>query len=254
MSEFLLPAASLWKRECVRFYRDRLRAWSSFATALVFWVLIGLGMGRSFRPAGMPVDMGSVEYLYPGTILFVVLLTAVVGTFSLIEDRRGGFLQGVLVAPVPRSSIVLGKVLGGTTMAVLQGALLIPLAPILGIPLSLAGAALGITSLACMAFAFTSLGFILAWRMESIQGFHGIVNLLLMPLWFLSGALFPVAGAARGLGLIMTLNPVTYGLASFRQALYGTIEVVPIDPAIAWGVTITFPIAMFAFAVGVTRR
>jgi ABC-2 type transport system permease protein len=108
-------------------------------------VLIGFGLGRSFAPR-MRAD-GSVEYLYPGTIVFVVLLSAIVGTFSLIQDRREGFLQGVLVAPVPRSAIALGKILGGTTIALLQGVLLLPVAPLLGIPVTAAGMLAGLGAL-----------------------------------------------------------------------------------------------------------
>jgi len=251
---FVLPAASLWWRECVRFYRDRTRAWSSVLTAVLFWILIGFGLGGSFRPAGMPAGMGAVEYLFPGTVVFVVLLTATIGTFSLIEDRREGFLQGVVVAPVPRAAIVLGKVAGGTTMALVQGALLLPLAPLMGIDLSLAGVVLAVAALLLLAFALTSLGFILAWRMESIQGFHGIVNLLLMPMWFLSGALFPVEGAAGGLELVMRANPVTYGLAAFRRALYGGEVAIPVDVGLAWLVTAAFAGVLFAAAVVIARR
>lgn len=254
MSGLLLPTATLWWRECVRFYRDRTRAWSSVMTALLFWVLIGFGLAGSFRPAGMPPEMGAIEYLFPGTVVFVVLLTATIGTFSLIEDRREGFLQGVVVAPVPRSAIVLGKVLGGTTMAMIQGALLLPLAPFLGIELSPVGLALAVAALFLMAFALTSLGFILAWGMESIQGFHGIVNLLLMPMWFLSGALFPVEGAAGALELVMRANPVTYGLAVFRHALYAGDVAIPVAPTTGWVVTIAFALVLFAAAIVVARR
>ena len=254
MTAMLLPALSLWWRECIRFYRDRTRALSSFATAILFWVLIGFGLSGSFRPVGMPSRVGAIEYLYPGTVVFVVLLTAIVGTFSLIEDRRAGFLQGVLVAPVPRASIVLGKVLGGATMAVIQGAVLLPLAPLVGIALTPAGLALAIVAITALALALTALGFILAWRMESIQGFHGIVNLLLMPLWFLSGAIFPLDGAARGLSTLMRLDPVTYGLAAFRQSLYLDPSVVDVAPALAWGVTAGFAAVSFLAAVWVARR
>lgn len=254
MTSFALSAATLWWRECVRFYRDRARALSSLVTAVLFWVLIGFGLGRSFEPAGMPSAMGSIEYLYPGTIVFVVLLTAIVGTFSLIEDRREGFLQGVLVAPVPRSAIVMGKVLGGATMATLQGALLLLVAPLVGIPFHPAGVALAIAALFLTAFAFTALGFVLAWRMESIQGFHGIVNLILMPMWFLSGALFPVEGAATGLRLLMRLDPVTYGLAAFRGSLYGGALAGPVPPGLAWLVTAVFAVGAFGLAVAVARR
>ena len=254
MSAFVLPALTLWQRECVRFYRDRLRALSAFATALLFWLLIGFGLAGSFHPVGMPAGVNAIEYLFPGTVVFVVLLTAVVGTFSLIEDRRAGFLQGVLVAPVSRAAIVAGKVLGGTTMAVLQGAVLLPLAPIVGIPLSAAGLGLALVALTLLALALTALGFILAWRMESIAGFHGIVNLILMPMWFLSGAIFPLHGAAGGLQLLMRLDPVTYGLSAFRRGLYAGHGIVEIDPALAWGVTAAFAVAMLVLAVVVARR
>ena len=183
-----------------------------------------------------------------------MLRTASVGTFSLIEDRREGFLQGVLVAPVPRSSIVLGKVLGGSTIAVVQGVLLLLVAPLVGIPFHPGGMGLAVVALFLIAFAFNALGFVLAWRMESIQGFHGIVNLLLMPMWFLSGALFPIAGAARGLEVAMRANPVTYGLAAFREALYASAAAGPVAPRSAWLVTIAFAVASFALAVAVARR
>ncbi len=254
MSALVLPALTLWQRECVRFYRDRTRAISAFATALLFWVLIGFGLAGSFHPVGMPAGVNAVEYLFPGTVVFVVLLTAVVGTFSLIEDRRAGFLQGVLVAPVPRSAIVIGKVMGGTTMAVVQGAVLLPLAPLVGIPMSVQGLGLALLALTLLSLALTALGFVLAWRMESIQGFHGIVNLILMPMWFLSGAIFPLHGAAGGLRHLMRLDPVTYGLSAFRQGFYAGHGIVEIDPALAWGVTVGFALAMLGLAIAVARR
>ena len=250
---FALPVATLWWRECLRFFRDRTRAVSAVVTAVLFWVLIGFGLWGSFSPAGMPEEIGSVEYLYPGTIVFVVLLSAIVGTFSLIQDRREGFLQGVLVAPVPRSAIALGKVLGGTTIALLQGALLLAVAPLLGIPWSVGGMFAALGALFLIAFAFTALGFVLAWRMESIQGFHGIVNLVLMPMWFLSGALFPVEGAARGLAALMRANPVTYGLAAFRGSLYAGASSAPAAGAAAWTVAAAFAALAFGLAAHAAR-
>lgn len=254
MSRLLLPAATLWWREVVRFYRDRSRAMSSIATGVLFWLLFGFGLGGSFRPQGMPAGVGAVEYLFPGIVIFIVLLTAIVGTFSLIEDRRQGFLQGVLVAPVPRSAIVLGKVLGGTTMALFQGAILLPLAPLVGIHTTVWGIGVALVALFFVAFALTSLGFLIAWRMESIAGFHGIVNLLLMPLGILSGAFFPLAGAAGGLALVMRLDPVTYGLAALREGLYVHQGVASIGPVAAWSVTVGFAAVLFGAAVAVARR
>jgi ABC-2 type transport system permease protein len=254
VTDAILPAFSLGWREIVRFHRDRARVVSGIATALLFWVLIGFGMAGSFAPAGMPSGVGAVEYLFPGTVVFVVLVTAIVGTFSLIEDRRSGFLQGVIVAPVPRSSIVLGKVVGGATIALLQGAVLLPLLWPIGIPVDVPGILLGAGALFVMAFTLTCVGFVLAWGMESIQGFHGIVNLLLLPLWFLSGALFPLDGAAGPLQVLMRLDPLAYGLAAFRQALYGRADVAFADPATAWAVTIAFAAAAFGAAVIAARR
>ena len=233
----------------VRFLRDRTRAVGAVATAVLFWLPIGFGLGRSFSAAGMPDSVGAVEYLYPGTIVFVVLLSAIIGTFSLIQDRREGFLQGVLVAPVPRSAIALGKVLGGTTIALLQGALLLLVAPLVGFHPGLLGVVAALAALFLIAFAFTALGFVLAWRMESIQGFHAIVNLVLMPMWFLSGALFPIDGAARGLAALMRANPVTYGLTAFRHALTGGGHA----PATAWLVSAGFAVLAFGLAVHAAR-
>lgn len=254
MTDPLLPALSLGWREIVRFHRDRARVVSGIVTALLFWVLIGFGMAGSFAPAGMPAGVDAVEYLFPGTVVFVVLVTAIVGTFSLIEDRRSGFLQGVIAAPVPRSSIVLGKVVGGASIALVQGAVLLPLLVPVGIPVSVRGILLGALALFAMAFTLTCIGFVLAWGMESIQGFHGVVNLLLLPLWFLSGALFPIDGAAGPLQVLMRLDPLAYGLAAFRQALYGRADVAFSEPVTAWGVTLLFAGAAFAAAVLVSRR
>jgi ABC-2 type transport system permease protein len=160
----------------------------------------------------------------------------------------------VIVAPVPRASIVLGKVLGGASIALLQGVVLLPLLGALGIPAGLPGILLGLVALFAMAFTLTCIGFVVAWGMESIQGFHGIVNLLLLPLWFLSGALFPLDGAAGPLKVLMRLDPLAYGLAAFRQALYGRADVAFADPATAWCVTMGFAAATFGAAVLVSRR
>jgi ABC-2 type transport system permease protein len=137
---------------------------------------------------------------------------------------------------------------------VFQGVLLLLVAPLVGIPYHAAGMALAIGALCLLAFAFNALGFILAWRMESIQGFHGIVNLVLMPMWFMSGALFPLDGAARGLEILMRANPVTYGLTAFRASLYTSSAAAPSAPALAWMVTAAFATAAFALAVAITRR
>jgi ABC-2 type transport system permease protein len=246
----MLPAFSLCHRELVRFLRQRHRIIGALATPLVFWLLIGAGMNRSFK-SDVPGGENYLHYFFPGTVLMILLFTAIFSTISVIEDRREGFLQGVLVAPVSRMSIVLGKVLGGTILAFGQGLIFLVLAPFVGIRMSAASfASAGLTMLV-LAFALTALGLCIAWRMSSTQGFHAIMNLFLMPMWFLSGALFPVAGAWSGLQLIMRLNPLTYGLAALRRAMYWNQPIaagaLP-GLGISLAVSILFAAAMFALA------
>src|SRR6188472_652816 len=216
-----LPAFSLCHRELTRFLRQRHRIIGALATPIVFWLLIGGGMGRSFRGPGVSDAGGNyLQFFFPGTILMILLFTAIFSTISIIEDRREGFLQSVLVAPVPRMAIVLGKVLGGTVLAFGQALLFLLLAPTVGIHPPLAGLALAALMMAILSFSLTALGFCIAWRMNSTQGFHAIMNLFLMPLWFLSGALFPAEGAMGGLKWVMRLNPLSYGLTGLREAIY----------------------------------
>ncbi len=219
MPSSLLTVMTLWRRELVRFYRQPSRVIGALGSPLIFWVLIGSGIGTSFRGS----DASSSSYLvyfFPGTLLMILLFTAIFSTISLIEDRREGFLQSVLVAPAPRASFVLGKILGGTTLAFIQASLFLIFTPWIGIPLSVSSFLAVSFVIFINAFALTALGFIIAWRMHSIQGFHAIMNLFLMPLWFLSGALFPKEGAPEWLRWVMALNPLSYGLAALRKALY----------------------------------
>ena len=211
----------LFSREVLRFVRQRNRVIGALATPLVFWVALGSGFGTSFRPPGLAAGMDYLTYFFPGTILLVVLFTAIFSSISIIQDRNEGFLQGVLVSPAPRICIVLGKVLGGATVGFLQGLLMLVLAPLAGIglnPISVLAAA-GVLLLT--AIALSSLGFLLAWRMDSVQGFHAIMNLLLIPMWLMSGAFFPEAGASGWMKVVMWINPLRYGLAALRRVLHG---------------------------------
>ena len=216
----LLPVTTIWWREIIRFYRQRSRLFSAIAQPLVFWILIGSGLSASFQPAGSVDGQSYIEYFYPGIVVLVLLFTSIFATISVVNDRREGFLQGVLVAPVPRGWIVLAQALGGTTLALLQGVLLLILAPIAGIQLGAASLLFTFSVMALLAFGLTNLGLLIAWRMDSTQGFHAIMNLLLIPIWLLSGAFFPSTGAPGWLAWIMKFNPLTYGLAAFRHSLY----------------------------------
>jgi ABC-2 type transport system permease protein len=250
----LTPAVALCRREMVRFLRQRNRVIGALATPLVFWLLIGGGMGRSFRADNVPGGENYLQYFFPGTILMILLFTAIFSTISIIEDRREGFLQSVLVAPVSRMAVVLGKVLGGTILALGQGLLFLCLAPLAGIHLSVVGFLSAALMMAVIAFALTGLGFCIAWRMSSTQGFHAIMNLFLMPMWFLSGALFPADKAWGVLRWIMTANPLTHGLTALRRALYTTSDgsttamLTGPSPVIGLAIVAAFAVLMFALA------
>jgi len=251
-----LPALSLARRELVRFLRQRNRIIGALATPLIFWLLIGGGMGQSLSFAGMTGD-SYIRYFFPGTLVMILLFTAIFSTISIIEDRREGFLQSVLVAPVPRSSIVLGKVLGGTVLATGQGLLFLLLAPLVGFRFTPASFAITLLLMIVLSFALTALGFCLAWRMTSTQGFHAVMNLFLMPMWFLSGALFPPSGAWIGLKYVMLVNPLTYGLAGIRRALLlpapGSLDLPGPSLPTAIIVSVVFAAVLY-WAAGVVAR
>src|SRR6476646_11974218 len=195
----LLPAFSLWWREIVRFYRQRGRVVGVIASPLLFWVVIGSGFGTSFRSGGGAGQQHYLEYFYPGALIMIVLFTSIFAMMSVIEDRKEGFLLSVLVAPVRRSAIVLGKVLGGATLAAIQGLVFLIFAPAIGIHIGMVQFGLVVLIVFLVSFSLTALGFAIAWPMDSTQAFHAIINLFLMPLWMLSGALFLISGASKWL-------------------------------------------------------
>ncbi len=230
----LLPAFTLWWREIVRFYRQRSRVVGVIASPLLFWLVIGSGFGTSFRSGNAAGQQHYLDYFYPGALIMIVLFTSIFAMMSLIEDRKEGFLLSVMVAPVPRSAIVLGKVLGGTTLAAIQGLIFLAFAPFVGVRLGFVDFLLVVFVVFLVSFALTSLGFAIAWPMDSTQAFHAIINLFLIPLWLLSGALFPLSGASGWLRLVMRLNPLTYGVEALRNLLYPeSPRVLPLPASIA---------------------
>jgi ABC-2 type transport system permease protein len=239
----------------VRFLRQRSRIVGAFGSPLIFWLLLGSGVGTSFSPAGQVHDMGYLEYFFPGTVVLILLFTSIFSTISIIEDRKEGFLQAVLVAPMPRSAFVLGKLLGGTTLALMQGVIFMLMAPLAGISVTAIPQTLGI--LALVAFGLTALGYVIAWRMDSTQGFHAIMNLFLIPMWLLCGAVFPVSGAPAWLQSVILINPLTYGLAAVRWSIYepavaATMALPPFSLSVA--VTVLFAAVVSIAAVAMTRR
>ena len=222
--ELALPAFTLWWREVVRFYRQRARVVGVIASPVLFWLVIGSGFGTSFRSGGAGESQHYLDYFYPGALIMIVLFTSIFTMMSVIEDRKEGFLLSVMVAPVSRSAIVLGKVLGGTTLAAIQGLIFLVFAPFVGIRLGISVFLLSAFVVFLVSFALTALGFAIAWPMDSTQAFHAIINLFLIPLWLLSGALFPISGASSWLRVVMEVNPLTYGVEALRNALYPTSQ------------------------------
>ena len=252
---------ALAQRELVRFLRQRNRVFGALVQPIIFWLLFGAGLGSA------KVEGNSLGYahFFPGTLVMILLFTAIFATISIIEDRKEGFLQGVLVAPVARWAMVLGKVLGGASIAMLQGIVFLLLgwlAGALGWYTVLSTTPLGVfASLLLMfviAIALTGLGFVIAWRMDSTQGFHAIMSVFLLPMWLLSGAFFPVPRLVAGIGWdqvalhwCMRINPVTYIVAGTRQLLYDDSMLVGLwtpSAAVSWSVTIAFAGVMFALA------
>jgi len=251
-----IPAIAFWWRDVIRFLRQRNRIIGALATPLVFWLLVGSGFGPSFRNPGITADAGSyLAYFFPGTLVLIMLFTAIFSTISVIEDRREGFLQGALVAPLSPAAIPLGKFLGGTTLAVLQAALFCVLAPLAGLPIGWHQAILLLPALIFVGFAMTGLGFLVAWPMDSTQGFHAIMNIFLMPLWMMSGALFPMPAGTGWLYWVGALNPVSYGVTAIRSAFTsGTTPGLPAGYATGLLVTALFGALMFGISVNLVAK
>ena len=260
----LRAARSLAWREIVRFYRQRNRIIGSIGTPLVFWLLFGTGLSSSFRMGEGTSGPSFLHYFFPGSLILIVLFSAIFSSISIIEDRREGFLQGVLVSPIPRWAMVLGKVAGGTLVALVQGLIFLLLAltlPIEARPLAVVQL---LALLLVAALAITSLGYVFAWRMDSTQGFHAIMNLVLMPMWLLSGGFFPAPSwspegplSQQVLHAAMRANPLSYAVAGVRQLLSPDLDYsgswVP-GLATCWMVTVVFALVSFAAAVAISRQ
>jgi ABC-2 type transport system permease protein len=206
LSSFFLPAATLWQRELIRFWRQKSRVLGVVASPLVFWLLIGYGSNDLAR-------------FYAGALVLTVMFSAIFSTISIIEDRREGFLLSMLVSPAPRTSMVLGKILGAATLAWIQGLIFLLFAPLAGVRIGPVEIGAAVAAIFLISFTLTGLGFVIAWKMESTSGFHAIMNLLLVPMWMVSGALFPMATAHGWVRAIMWVNPLTYSIALLNHTL-----------------------------------
>ncbi len=251
-------SATLWRREMVRFFRQRNRVIGSLATPLVIWLMLGLGFSGAvdIPAAADEAGVSYQHYFFPGIVSMMLLFTAIFATISVIEDRREGFMQAVVVAPVPRTAIVLGKVLGGASIATIQGLVLLVLWQLLGPGAPLASLLVSVVVMFVLAMGLTALGLCLAWPMDSTAGFHAIMNLFLMPMWVLSGAVFPLTSAPVGMRAVMWANPMTYGQTLLSSLFIGREGVTgaPLSMPIAAVVLVSFVIATVALATRVVSR
>jgi ABC-2 type transport system permease protein len=237
---------ALAERELVRFFRQKNRVFGALGQPIIFWLLFS---------AGLSENKLDYAHFFPGTLVMILLFTAIFATISIIEDRREGFLQGVLVAPIPRWTVVLGKVLGGAAIAMLQGLVFLLLGwlttkmgwgdIIATTPLRLLAA---IVLMFIISVALTALGFTIAWRMDSTQGFHAIMSVFLLPMWLLSGAFFPM-DVGGWLGWIVRLNPLTYGVAGLRHLLQNGVNTASLPPqGVSWLVSLAFAAVILGLA------
>ncbi len=216
-------------RELLRFIQDRSRLLSSFAMPLLFLVIFGAGFNRIIGSMSPGVDF--IQFMYPGIIAMTVLMTSLTSGISVIWDREFGFLKEVLVAPLSRTGVVLGKVVGGSGVAIAQGLVMLALAPLLGVSLTPLMVLKLIPLLMVLSLTLSALGILLASRMRSQQGFQLVMQLLIFPLIFLSGVFLPINNVPQWLEVISKINPVTYGVDAIRQLFLG-------GEAASFGVTI----------------
>ena len=207
MNNFILPAATLWQRELVRFWRQKSRVMGVVASPLIFWLFIGYGSN-------------DLAKFYSGALVLTVMFSAIFSTISIIEDRREGFLLSMLVSPAPRTSMVLGKILGSATLGWIQGMIFLLFAPLAGFHVGFAELAALTIDIFLIAFTLTAFGFTMAWKSESTAGFHAVMNLVLFPMWIVSGAIFPMATAHGWIKALMWINPMTYSVSLLNGTLH----------------------------------
>src|SRR5438552_5301080 len=209
----------IWLREAKNFMRERSRIIAMLSQPLIYLLIVGQGIASGLSLNQAP-GMGYLLFMYPGIIGMSVLFTSIVSGISIIWDREFGFLKEVLVAPVPRWAVAVGKILGGATVAMTQAVILIALAPFIGVGLSLLVALEMLAICFLISLAITGLGVFIAVPMRSMQGFQMVMNFLVMPLYFLSGAMFPVSSAPTWMRILISIDPLTYGVDGLRYICF----------------------------------
>ena len=259
----------VWWRDLIRYWRDRARVGASLAQPLLYLVIFGSGLASSLGGGfGASAGVAGVSYttfIFPGVISMSVLFTSIFGAMSIVWDREFGFMRELLVAPIDRSAIAIGKTLGGATQAMIQGLIVLVLAPFVGVVLSPAVVLLVVVLAFVLAFGLSAMGVALASYMRTMQGFQVVMNFLMMPMFFLSGALFPLVGLPGWMTVLTRLNPASYGIDPIRRVLLGSSgfpverfainifdQTLPI--AVESGIVLAFGLVMLGVAVRAFQR
>jgi ABC-2 type transport system permease protein len=228
----------VWQRELIRYFSDRLRIATSLLQPVLFLFVLGTGLSQLASQGTGGLNLRT--FLYPGILGMTVLFTAIFSAASVVWDREFGFLREMLVAPVRRSSIVIGKCLGGATVATTQGVLMIAMAGLVGVPYD-PSLILGVFGLQILlSFMLTAFGLVVAARVKQMQSFMALTQMLVMPLFFLSGAMFPVTGLPTWLTVLNRIDPLTYAVDPMRRVVFDHLVLKPevrarLDPGVTWG-------------------
>ena len=211
---------TIWYRDILRFWHDKMRMISSIALPLLFLIVFGSGLSSRMGLLGPGIDFA--QFIFPGIIGMTVLMSSFMAGVSLVWDREFGFLKEVLVAPISRISVAVGKALGAATVAMLQGIIILLFAPLIGVSLSVWTVLALLPLMFLLAASMGSLGILLATRIRSMEAFQAVMQMVMFPMIFLSGVFFPMDGLPAWMSVLVKINPATYGIAPIRQVVLGT--------------------------------
>ena len=211
----------IWLRELKKFVRDRSRLVSSIAQPLIWLLLIGTGFGATFGKVG---DLQYIQFMFPGILVMTLLFSSMFSAISIIWDREFGFLKEMLVAPISRTSIAIGKSVGGASRSTIQGLIILVFSPLIGINITLGKFLMVVPLMFFISFTISGIGIIIAARTESFEGFNLIINFIIMPMFLLSGAIFPISNLPSWLSVVVNINPLSYGVDIMRWVMAGVSE------------------------------
>ncbi|HEX6922932.1 MAG TPA: ABC transporter permease [Bacillales bacterium] len=225
---------AIWQRELLRYFRNRAQLIGSFGMPFMFLILFGTGMSGAMESmlsgrgsSGALAQFDFVQFMFPGIIGMTVFTTSIFGALSVVQDKEHGYMKEILVSPISRVSIAIGKILGGSTVAMIQGLLMFIFVPFIGISISFVAVLKLIPVMFLVAFALSSIGLLIASLLKTAQGFQMVVQILIFPMLFLSGALFPLNGMPAWMNFLVKINPLTYSVDMFKKIIFNVDQMAP---------------------------